>query len=279
MAAKIRRKISDAGIESIYILPVPFDGTASWQKGAAQGPRAILEASEILEWQDLETKTEVYKNGIFTAPEIKADTSEETTQKVYEETKKYLTADKLVVTLGGEHSISFGSIKAHLEKFPDAGILHLDAHSDRRYSYSGDKFSHASVMARANEITSNIVSVGIRAMAKEEESLAAKNKIITADRIRQTNDWMDEVIDGLKDDVYVTIDLDVFDPGIMPSVGTPEPGGLSWYQIVDLLKKISETKNIIGFDVVELMPIENLKHPDFLAAKLVYKFLTYIFNK
>lgn len=283
---KNTKKFGDFDIPSRYltpeakivILPVPFEETASWQKGTAMGPEAILEASDQLEWMDLETGFEIYKNGIWTAPEIKEKSAKKVTEKVYEKTKEYLANDKFLVALGGEHSISLGTIKAHLEKYPNASILHLDAHSDRRDSYLGDKFSHASIMARANELTGNIVSVGIRSMSKEEKNLAEKNKIFSADYIRKSGDWTSEVIKNLKDNVYVTIDLDVFDPGIMPSVGTPEPGGLSWHQVTDLLEKISKEKNVIGFDVVELMPIGNIKHPDFLAAKLIYKFLTYIFS-
>jgi agmatinase len=261
----------------IVILSVPFDKTASWIKGSSEGPRAILKASDYLEWMDLESGAEIYKLGIFTAPEIEADSSEIMVKSVYEETKKHLADGKFIVTLGGEHSISLGTIKAHLEKFPSASVLHLDAHSDRRDSYQGNALSHASIMARVNDLTKNITSVGIRSMAEEEKKLASQNKIILADYIRKSPQWIEETAASLKDDVYVTIDLDVFDPGIMPAVGTPEPGGLGWYQVVDLLKNVSREKNIIGLDVVELSPIANLNHPDFLAAKLVYQILSYIF--
>ena len=164
-----------------------------------------------------------------------------------------------------------------MSHFENISILHLDAHSDMRDEYEKNKYSHACVMARAKEITDNIVSVGVRSMDSSELSNINKNNIFYASEIFKSKEWTNKVVDKLSEDVYITLDLDVFDPGIMPSTGTPEPGGLGWYQVIELLKNVSENKNIVGADVVELCPSQN-KAPDFLAAKLTYKLLSYKFE-
>lgn len=261
----------------IVLLPVPYDKTASYKKGARNGPKAILKASDYLEWYDLETKKETYKNGIYTAPDVIASSPEDLVKKVYVSTKKYLDENKFVITLGGEHSVSIGAINAHFEKFENISILHLDAHSDRRDIYKNSKYSHACVMARANELTNKISSVGIRAVAQEELPIIGKNAVFYAEEIQKSTIWIEKVIKNLNSQVYVTIDLDVFDPSIMPATGTPEPGGLDWYQVTSLLRKVAQNKEIIGFDVVELSPIPSLHYPDFLTAKLIYQLLSYIF--
>ncbi len=197
--------------------------------------------------------------------------------QVYQKVKDLLKDKKFVVTLGGEHSISIGPIKAHSEFFDDMSILHLDAHSDRRDTYEGSKYSHACVMARAKEMTDKIISVGIRSMDSSELKNIDRNKMFYASEIFKSKSWIKKAVSKLSKNVYVTIDLDVFDPSIMPSTGTPEPGGLNWYQVTDLLEMVSNKRNIVGADVVELCPSEN-KAPDFLAAKLIYKLLSYKFS-
>ena len=262
----------------IVILPVPYDGTSTWIKGADNGPQAILEASANMELFDIETKIEVYKQGIFTAePLYDFSSPEEMSQKVQREVSKYLEQNKFPVVLGGEHSVSIGAIEAIAEKYPDVNILQLDAHADTREEYEESKYNHACVMARARELCS-ITQVGIRSMDVEEE-IKNNQTIFFAHDICRRNDWQDNIVESLKQDVYITIDLDVFDPSIMPSTGTPEPGGLLWYPVLDLLKKVIQTKHVVGLDVVELCPNNTNKAPDFLVAKLIYALLSYRFNQ
>jgi agmatinase len=262
----------------IVILPVPFEKTSTWIRGSYKGPKAIIDASRNLELYDIETNSQVYKKGIFTEKEIIAKSSEEMINKVYKKVKNLLKDGKFVVTLGGEHSVSIGAVKAYSTFFKNMSILHLDAHTDMRNSYKRSKYNHACVIAREKEIVKNIVSVGVRSMDSSELDNIDKNKIFFVYEIQKSKNWIKKVINKLSKEVYITIDLDVFDIGIMPSVGTPEPGGLDWYQVINLLKIVSENKNIIGFDVVELCPTKN-KAPDFLAAKLIYKLLSYKWYK
>lgn len=265
------------GNSKIVILPISFDKTSSWIKGSDKGPEAIIEASKNMELYDIETDSEVFKQGIFTDKKIISENSKMMIGEVYNRTKQLLQDKKFVVVIGGEHSVSLGAIKSYAEHFPILSVLHLDAHSDRRDSYEGNKYSHACVIARVEEIVENIVSVGIRSMDSSELGKLDKDKIFYAKEIYNSESWVDKVVSKLSENVYVTIDLDVFDPGIMPSTGTPEPGGLSWYSVLKLLKKVFERRNVVGFDVVELCP-SLYKAPDFLAAKLIYKLLSYKFS-
>jgi agmatinase len=261
----------------IVVLPVPFDKTSSWIKGSDRGPKAIIEASMNMELYDLETNSEVYKNGIFTAEEIRPSDSEEMIESVYNRVREFIKDGKFVVTLGGEHTVFLPSIKAHHEIYSDVSILQLDAHSDMRDSYLDDKYSHASVMARVKEITENIISVGVRSLDSSELVNINKKNVFFARDIYGSEKWIKKAVDKLNENVYITLDLDVFDPSVMPSTGTPEPGGLDWYTILKLLKEVCKNRNLIGFDVVELCPTEN-KAPDFVAAKLTYKLLSYKFS-
>jgi len=270
------KEFSSYETSKIVILPVPFDKTTSWLKGSDKGPKALIEASQNMEVYDIETDSEIYRKGIFTEKPIIAKDSVSMLTRVQGKVRTLLKDNKFVVTIGGEHSISIATIKVHSEVFPDISILHLDAHSDRRDSYEGDKYSHASIIARVNEITNKIVSVGIRSMDSSELESIKKNRVFYAHEIYKSKDWITETVNSLSKNVYVTLDLDVFDSSIMPSTGTPEPGGLTWQQVTDLLKEVSKKKSIVGADVVELCPSGN-KAPDFLAAKLVYKLLSYKF--
>ncbi|MBI5675770.1 MAG: agmatinase [Nitrospirae bacterium] len=269
-------KYSNYKDSKIVILPVPFDKTSSWLKGSAKGPQAIIDASKNMELYDIETNSEVYKKGLHTLKALTADTSKKMIADVYRQTKKLIKDDKFVVTLGGEHTVSLGAIMAHAELFGNFSILHLDAHSDRRDTYEGNRYSHACVMERAGKFTKEIISVGIRSMDSSELKNIDQRKIFYASDIYQGRDWINKAVGMLSDNVYVTIDIDVLDPSIMPSTGTPEPGGMGWYEILALLKSVSEKKRVVGFDVVEFLPSEN-KSPDFLAAKLIYKLLSFIF--
>jgi len=261
----------------IAVLPVPFDKTSSWIKGSDRGPKAIIEASMNMELYDLETNTEVYKNGIFTSEEILSNSSEEMIECVYDRVTELIKDGKFVVTLGGEHTVSLPTIKTHHNIYNNISILHLDAHSDMRDTYLGNKFSHACVMARVKEINDNIVSIGIRSLDSSELDNINKNNTFFAKDICGSENWIGEATSKLNQNVYISIDLDVFDPSIMPSTGTPEPGGLDWYTVINFLNEVCKNRNLIGFDVVELCPTENIA-PDFLAAKLIYKLLSYKFS-
>lgn len=270
-------KYTDKRNAKIVLQPVPYDGTSTWRKGADKGPEALLKASYNLEFYDIETRSEVYKHGIYTANPIKEKSSpEKMVDKVYHITNGWLDDNKFIVTIGGEHSISVGAIKAHSEKYTNFSVLQLDAHADLRESFMGSKFNHACVMARVKEICP-FIQVGIRSMDIEEAKNIMDENIFYAEHIFNNELWFDNAINQLTKNVYITIDLDVFDPAYMPSTGTPEPGGLDWYLVVHFLKKVFEKRNVVGFDVVELCPDKNNPAPDFLAAKLIYKLLSYKF--
>ncbi|HBG78925.1 MAG TPA: agmatinase [Phycisphaerales bacterium] len=264
----------------IVILPAPFDATSTWIKGADKGPAALLEASANMETYDIETDSEVYTQGIFTDEPIKEKKSpEKMTAELKSRVLKHIKSKKYVVTIGGEHSVSAGAIATHSESFDNVSIIQFDAHADLRNEYHGSKYNHACVMARAREL-GQVVQVGIRSAAVEEGPLIQNvDNVFLAHKIYNNNDWFDKCLSKLTKNVYLTIDLDAFDPAIMPGTGTPEPGGLGWYQTLDFLKRLMTEKNVVGFDVVELCPIPANKSSDFLAAKLVYKLLTYKFVK
>ena len=256
------------------LIPVPYDGTSTWIKGADKGPAAIIEASAHMELYDIETDSEVYKKGIFTAGPIDdQELPEDMVKTVAEQVRQYLQNGKFVVVVGGEHSVSLGPVKAHIEKNADITVLQLDAHSDLRDEYEGSRYNHACVMARIAELCP-IMQVGIRSMDSSEKNALDTNRVIFAGEISTNKTWGEKVLSKLSQNVYVTIDLDVFDPSIMPSTGTPEPGGLLWYDVLGLLKSVFENRNVVGFDIVEMCPDERNKAPDFLAAKLIYKLLT-----
>lgn len=261
----------------VVILPVPYDGTSTYAKGADKGPSAILDASYQLENYDIETRTEPYKHGIFADEPVTENSSPEKMAKAVEKrVGQLLSADKFVVTIGGEHSVSVGAIRAHNDKFKNLSVLQLDAHSDLRDEYQNSKFNHACVMARVKELCP-IVQVGIRSMDICELESISRERIFLAEDIYNDRSYIGRAVEKLTDNVYITIDLDVFDPSIMPSTGTPEPGGLLWYDVLALLRAVCENKNVVGFDVVELCPNEQNKSSDFTAAKLIYKLLAYKF--
>ncbi len=273
----LEEKFSAEKSAKIAVLPIPFDGTSTWGKGADKGPAAMLEASANMELYDIETKSEVYKQGIYTAEPVLADTAEEMAEKGYQSSKELLNSGKFLVTFGGEHSISYGPIKAHSEKYPKMGVLQLDAHTDLRDSYHGSKHNHACIMARAKELSSTVVQVGIRSMDSSELTNLDRKKVFFAEHIHGSTSWIPQVLELLPEDVYLTIDLDCFDPAYLPATGTPEPGGLGWYQVLELVREVVRTRNLVGFDVVELCPSPAHPGSNFLAAKLIYKILSYKF--
>lgn len=262
----------------IVILPVAYDGTSTWNKGADKGPEAIIEASGNMELYDIETDSEVYKKGIFTDSIIEADAPvSEIVKAINHEVQGYIEQGKFVVVIGGEHSVSIGAVNAHCSAYPGLTVLQLDAHTDLRQQYNGSKYNHACVMARAREL-SPIVQVGIRSMDASEKQFVNPDSIFFAKDTYNNKDWFAQAVSKMSDRVYVTIDVDVFDPSIMPSTGTPEPGGLLWYEVLGFLKLVFEQRDVIGFDVVELCPDERNKSPDFMTAKLIYKLLSYKFK-
>jgi agmatinase len=261
----------------IVVLPIPYDGTSTWVKGSDKGPEALLEASANMELYDIETDTEVYREGIYTAPAVKENSTPERMVDVSQsEALKHIDNGKFLVAIGGEHSVSIGPIQAHAMRYKNLSVLQIDAHTDLRDEYEGSKCNHACIMARAQDLCP-IVQVGIRSMDIGEKERLDPKRVFWAHRITKCDSWMDLAIGLLTDNVYLTIDLDGFDPSILPSTGTPEPGGLQWYQTLEFIKKVIERKNLVGFDVVELCPNPKEKSSDFLAAKLVYKILSYKF--
>jgi agmatinase len=262
----------------VVLIPVPYDGTSTWQKGAEKGPEAFLDASENMELYDIETDTEVYKQGVFLADAVTENNSPEAmVDAVHQTTKKYIKKNKFVTIFGGEHSISIGTIRAFNEMYPSLTVLQLDAHADLRKSYKGSKCNHACAVYEASQ-TTNLIQVGIRSMDVIEKTVMDEDKTYFAHEMAIDDTWMDSAIDQMTDNVFITIDLDVFDPSILPSTGTPEPGGLLWYETLEFLKQVFEEKNVVGFDIVELCPNPKEKSSDFLAAKLYYKMLSYKFK-
>lgn len=281
----IDKKYSNYKDSQIVVVSAPLEKTVSYGKGTARGPKEILNASHYVEFFDEELNSELcFERGICTLPELKLSKLliSKSIEKIYKEVAKHIDAGKFVVTLGGEHSLSVAPIKAHHERFENLSILQIDAHSDLRESYEGSKYSHASVMARVAEFNTKIVQVGIRAQSKEESDFRKKNNIRTfySREIKlgmYGDNWQELVSRSLTDNVYITFDVDGFDPSFLTATGTPEPGGLFWDETMNLLKIIGLDKNIVGLDVVELAPSKSHTSSSFVAAKLVYKMLNYAF--
>jgi agmatinase len=270
-------ELSGYETSSVVILPVPYDATTTFKPGTRDGPRAIIDASRALEFYDEEADANFSEKGICTLDELETlDSAEENANRVYEAIRTLIADGKRVVMLGGEHSISSGAVRAFREKHPGLSVLHIDAHADMREEIGGNRYNHGSVARRISELCP-IVSVGVRSIAEEEIAYIRSNKdtisVFFAKDICDGNAWMDSAIRKLEQDVYVTLDLDALDPGIMPSVGTPQPGGMSWDQLLFFLRKLSAERNVVGFDVTELMPVPGMHAPEFLAAKLVYKLI------
>jgi agmatinase len=278
--AGLSSPLSDFSSAKVVVLPVPSDSTTEWHSGSRNGPSSIIDASYYLEWYDLELQRELYGMGIHTLPELEPtyDNPEAMAHRVYQATSSLLRSSKFIVMLGGEHSISVGAVRAHVEKYPGCSVLQLDAHTDLRDEYLGTRYGHACVMRRVEELCP-ITQVGIRAISLEEKEHAS-NKGLRPFFLENNMIPLpiDEIIQTLKDDIYISIDLDVFDPSIMSAVGTPEPGGILWQQALSLLRAVSQKKNIIGFDVVELCPAQGPAACAFLAAKLIYKLIGYTFD-
>jgi len=262
------------------VLPVPFESTTTYGQGTALGPDAIISASQEVELYDEELHFEPFKSGIHTSETIDLESadSEQMVRAVRNRAAELISADKCVITLGGEHTVSIGAVAAYAEAYPRLSVLQIDAHADLRESYQENRLSHACAMKRIRDYTNRTVGVGIRNLSVEEAELVEREAIdlYYAQDIVGRRGWRRDVVEKLTDDVYVTIDLDGFDPSIIPGVGTPEPGGLGWYETLELLRTTAENRNIVGFDIVELMPIPGSLVSQFTAAKLIYKLIAYI---
>ena len=275
--AGIADEFAQLETSKVVLIPVPYDGTSTWGKGADKGPEAFLDASENMELYDIETDSEVYKQGVhLTKPVTEDDSPESMVDAVHKVTKEYIKRNKFVTLFGGEHSISIGSIRAFNECFDNLTVLHIDAHADLRESYDGSRCSHACAVHEASQ-TTNLIQIGIRSMDAIEKTFMDEEKTFFAHDMVNDEYWMDKVIDLMTENVFITFDLDALDPSILPSTGTPEPGGLFWYETLEFLKQVFEEKNVVGFDIVELCPNVHDKSSNFLAAKLYYKMLSYKF--
>jgi agmatinase len=268
----------------IVIQSLPYEHTSSYLSGSDKGPQAILEASHFVEFYDEETDDEAYnKHGICTlAPwDFQGKVNKDAMDYIRTVTSEILQHDKFLISLGAEHSVTYGIVQAFAQKFRDMIVLQIDAHSDLRMEYQGNPYSHASVMARIFDMSIPIVQVGIRAQCKEEAALRKANPdtIATfyAHQIHQNDLWQSSVIELLQNKkVYVTIDADGFDPSVMPAVGTAEPNGLSWFQVTSLLKNVAQHCDVVGFDILEIAPREGDIITEYHSAKLLYKFVSYL---
>ncbi|MGC9066010.1 MAG: agmatinase [Candidatus Ratteibacteria bacterium] len=265
------------------ILPVPYEGTVSFRPGARFGPESIIFSSRFMELYEEETNSEPYLEGILTLPEIvqEIDSAGKMMRKIQNTAKKLINKNCFAFTLGGEHSISFPLVKEYQKKYPDLKILHFDAHADLRIQYEGSKFSHASVMRRISEIGCEIYSFGVRSISKEEVEDLQKLKNVHIHFAHQFRNraLIDQAQQLPQGNYYISIDIDCFDPSFVPDTGTPEPGGLSWYEVTEFLKNFIESHTVVGADLVELAPSHHYCASAFLAAKLVYKTIAYISKK
>ena len=261
------------------ILPLPYEKTTSYKQGTAAGPQAILSASQQVEFYDDELRAEPRKVGIATvaAPDFTGLSHEAGLEKIAEIAGLLFDDGKFVVSLGGEHSVTIPLVREVVRRHPDVSVLQLDAHSDLRRSYEGSPLNHACVMARVDELC-DFVAVGLRSgIAGEEKGLRAGSRLFYACEMVRDSSWQQKALDALGEKVYLTLDLDFFDPAIMPAVGTPEPGGFHWYETLAFLREVFREKEVVACDVVELMPQPGQHHADFLAAKLVHRLLGYRF--
>ena len=274
----------DGGLSSyegskVVVLPVPYEATVSYGRGTSRGPAAIIEASQQVELYDEELGCEPCDVGVATldAPDLKGVSPSELRAALAPTVSKIMEDGKVPLVLGGEHSITPAIVSTVVERNPDITVVQFDAHADLREEYEGERMGHASAIARVREFAPAL-QVGIRNLCKDEVDRARKDglDIFYAKDMRRSDSWMKEAIERIRtDEVYVTIDLDAFDSSVMPATGTPEPGGMDWYQVTDFLRLVAKRKRVVGFDIVELAPIAGLHACDFLAAKLAYKCIGY----
>lgn len=268
------------------IQSIPYEHTSSYLQGSAKGPKAIIKASQFVEMYDEELDAEPYKTGrISTLKPIKFDKAvdADAIALIEEKTTRLLNEGKFVVSLGAEHTVTYGLVKAHAAKHKNLTVLQFDAHSDLREAYHDNPYSHASVMKRIFDLKLNIVQAGIRAQCIEEAELIKKSKKINtfyAHYIRANEKtWIDEALSKMTDNVYITIDADGFDPSVIPAVGTAEPNGLFWNESLELFRRTIMEKNVVGFDIVECAPIKGTILSEYTLAKLAYRLMGYITTK
>lgn len=274
----IEEKYSGYDSAAILLQSLPYDGTSTWGKGADKSFGIFIEASENMELYDTETDSEVYKRGIHVMPEISLDPApEKMVLQCHNAAAQMIRSGKFPTFMGGEHSVSIGIIRAFYEAHDNLTVLQLDAHSDLRPEYMGTPFNHACAVHEASKHT-NLIQVGIRSMDVVEKPFLNRDKVYFAEDIYRGDSWMQESIDKMGSPVYITLDLDVLDPSVMPATGTPEPGGLDWKTITKYLRMVFAQREVVGFDIVEFAPIEGLMHPGFFISKLYYKMLSYKFS-
>ncbi len=265
----------------VVILPIPLDRTTSYVPGTRNGPHEILVASSHMELWDEETETDVHSIGIYTMPEMELPfaSMDDIVGEIRRVASELVTRGKFPLILGGEHSITPAVVGAVVAKYPDLSVLQIDAHADLRDAFMGTPHSHACAMRRTLEFA-RTTQVGIRSLSTEEAAAAPTlpTQIFYDFNMRNDPDWIARVVDSLGETVYITIDVDGFDPAIMPATGTPEPGGLSWYEALTLLRRVIERRTVVGCDIVELSPMPGHVAPNFLCAKLIYKILSYRFG-
>jgi agmatinase len=262
------------------VLPIPYDATTSFQVGTRNGPAGVIEASRQLEWFDEELEREVHRPGIHTMHPLEPEVSGPAAmhERIYKYARKAVRDGKFLIGLGGEHSVTGGLVRAVAGKHKKLSILQIDAHLDLRDIYQESPYSHASVMRRCMDWVDRIVPVGIRNISMEEHKFLKTSPIqpIMARDCYMSDDWAERALEGLGENVYMTIDIDGFDPAYAPGTGTPEPGGLDWYQVTSLLQLVAGERRIVAADVVEVMPIPGQAVTEFLAARLIYKLIGYV---
>jgi agmatinase len=266
--------------KSKYVIQqVPYEHTSSYLQGSSKGPAAIISASHFVEFYDEMLDMETYRHaGIATLPAIEFGSKVDAAAiaAIEEETDRHIKNGKYVISVGAEHTVTFGFVKSHLKKYKALHVLQIDAHSDLRMSYHDNIYSHASVMARVHGLGVPLTQIGIRAQCKEESDLIKSSDIINtfyAHQIRKNSSWMEDAIKTLGDDVYLSIDADGFDPSVMPCVGTAEPNGLYWDETITFLQKVFAQKNVVGFDIVEIAPQEGQILTEYNCAKLLYRLI------
>jgi agmatinase len=276
--AGISEQFSKIDTSKIVLIPVPYDGTSDWQKGANKGPEAFLEASENIELFDIETKSEVYKNGIFLAEAVTENSSpEKMVAAVHATIKSYIKKNKFVTLFGGEHTMSIGSVRAFNECFNSLTVVHIGAHAHLKKEYKGTTCNRKTAMFEASQNT-NLIQVGIRSMDAIETTIMDPDRTFFAHDLAQDDYWMENAIDLMTENVFISFDLSGIDSSILPSTASPVPGGLFWYETLGFLQTIFKEKNVVGFDIAELCPNEHQKSSNIIAAKLYYKMLTYKFE-
>ena len=267
----------------VLVWPISYEGTVSYGGGTGQGAAAIIDASRNMELYDEETDAEVYKLGIHTLDESPSiDPPERMMKSLYDRAKELVSTSKFITMIGGEHSVSAPIIRAHAEKYSSLSVLQIDAHADLRDSYDGTPYSHASIMARVvKDLHIPAVQVGIRSISVDEARVINQlpTRIFWAKDIVGRDDWWDDAIEGLTENVYLTIDIDGLDPSLVSATGTPEPGGLGWYETIGLIRTVARNRNVVGMDLTEYSYVAGENASAFLCAKLIYKTLGFVFEK